>query len=122
MMSECPYDGVCPVCGDCPYCDYADEDTHNEQCSGRTIVKFGGNDDEVVDLREQLSKVTARLRDAQDLLEDCGYCRECLWDKEGISDIVEQGFDMTPTGEPVWPDDCTALCESCMKDFKELVE
>ena len=68
------------------------------------------------DLKTEVKQLRARLNDAQDLLENCGYCRECFWDKESISDIVLQ------LTEPVWPDDCTALCDSCMKDIKEMIE
>jgi len=50
------------------------------------------------------------------LLENCGYCRECFWDKESISDVAAQ------LTEPVWPNDCTPLCESCMVDFKDMIE
>ena len=67
------------------------------------------------DLRTEVRELKARLNDAQDLLENCGYCRECFWDKESIGDVAVQ------VTEPVWPDDCTALCDSCMVDFKEMV-
>ena len=64
----------------------------------------------------EVKRLTSRLRDAEDLLENCGYCRECFWDKESISDVAVQ------LTEPVWPNDCTALCEPCMIDFKEMIE
>lgn len=67
------------------------------------------------DLLAEVRELKARLNDAQDLLENCGYCRECFWDRESISDVAVQ------VTEPVWPDVCTALCDSCMVDFKEMV-
>ena len=62
---------------------------------------------------EKIEQLKARLRDAQDLLENCGYCRECFWDKESIGDVQAQ------LKEPVWPEDNTPLCKSCTADFKE---
>ena len=67
-------------------------------------------------LLTEVKRLRGRLRDAEDLLENCGYCRECFWDKESISDVAVQ------LTEPVWPNDCTPLCESCMEDFKEMFE
>jgi hypothetical protein len=68
------------------------------------------------DLVREVKRLASRLRDAEDLLENCGYCRECFWDKESISDVAAQ------LTEPVWPNDCTPLCESCMVDFKDMIE
>jgi len=67
-------------------------------------------------LLEEVKRLRGRLRDAEDLLENCGYCRECFWDKESISDVAVQ------LTEPVWPNDCTPLCDSCMEDLKEMFE
>tara|TARA_R110002096_G_scaffold89034_2_gene203018 strand:- start:133 stop:480 length:348 start_codon:yes stop_codon:yes gene_type:complete len=69
--------------------------------------------------------LASRLRNAEDLLENCGYCRECYWDKESISDIAEnilRYFRLGELTQKVWPNDCEPLCESCMVDFKEMIE
>ncbi len=49
----------------------------------------------------------------------------CFWDRESIGDIAEnilRYFRLGELTQKVWPKDCTPLCESCMKDFKEMVE
>jgi len=71
---------------------------------------------DIDELVREVERLTARLHDAEDLLESCGYCRECFWDSESIGDTASQ------LEEPVWPTDCTPLCESCMVDFKEMIE
>ena len=73
------------------------------------IEKIPVVNDEITDLK-------ARLNDAQDLIESCGYCRECFWDYESIGDV------QTTLIERVWPEDNTPLCKSCTIDFKEMFE
>jgi|14_taG_2_1085336.scaffolds.fasta_scaffold32785_3 5-methylcytosine-specific restriction endonuclease McrA len=82
-------------------------------------------DQEYRDLLKEVDRLSSRLRDAEDLLVSCGYCRECFWDRESISDIAEnilRYFRLGELTQKVWPKDCNPLCESCMKDFKEMVE
>jgi hypothetical protein len=76
----------------------------------------GNSYDEVASLKEEIIKLQARLNDALDLLENCGYCRECMWDRESIGGIVDN------LKEPIWPDNCTPLCMGCMLEFKEMFE
>ena len=77
---------------------------------------FGEPISKIEDLAEEVEQLKARLNDALDLLENCGYCRECMWDRESIGGVVD---NLT---EAVWPENCTPLCESCTEDFKEMIE
>lgn len=70
----------------------------------------------IEELTEEIANLKRKLNDALEVLENCGYCRECLWDKESISDIVES------TTKPKWPIDCMPLCEECNAEFVESVE
>ena len=72
-------------------------------------------------LLAEVKRLRGRLRDAEDMLENCGYCRECYWDKESISDVVGDMEDEEIT-KSVWPDGYNKLCESCTEDFKEMIE
>jgi len=67
-------------------------------------------------LTEKIANLKRKLNDALEVLENCGYCRECLWDKESISDIVES------TTKAKWPIECMPLCEECNEKFVESVE
>lgn len=67
-------------------------------------------------LLAEVKRLATRLRDAEDLLENCGYCRECMWDRDSIGDIANE------LTKPVWPEDNTPLCKSCMEDFKEMIK
>jgi|DEB0MinimDraft_4_1074332.scaffolds.fasta_scaffold05792_2 hypothetical protein len=89
-----------------------------EETDHPELIEFEGETlgDTLTNLLTEVKRLRGRLRDAEDLLENCGYCRECFWDKESISDVAVQ------LTEPVWPNDCTPLCESCMEDFKEMFE
>jgi hypothetical protein len=70
----------------------------------------------IEELTELTANLKAKLNDALDLLENCGYCRKCLWDKESIGYIIEN------TIEAIWPKDCTPLCEECNAEFVESIE
>ena len=70
--------------------------------------------DEIPVVNDEITDLKARLNDAQDLLESCGYCRECFWDGPSIMSVAAE------LKEPVWPSDCTSLCRSCTADFKEM--
>ena len=69
------------------------------------------------DLRADNERLTARLRDAEDMIENCGYCRDCFWNSESIRDTIAND-NIT---EPTWPDTYTSLCTSCLEDFKEMI-
>jgi len=71
---------------------------------------------EQLEEQEEITNLKAKLNDAQDLLENCGYCRECLWDMESIHDVS------TSLTEAVWPDDCTPICEGCNREFVNMVK
>tara|TARA_R110000824_G_scaffold391530_1_gene589382 strand:+ start:238 stop:552 length:315 start_codon:yes stop_codon:yes gene_type:complete len=73
------------------------------------------------DLLAEVERLASRLRNAEDLLENYGYCRECYWDKETISHVVGDMEDEEIT-KRVWPDGYNKLCESCTEDFKEMIE
>jgi len=67
----------------------------------------------LVDENKELKYENDRMRD---LLQNCGYCSDCLWDIESIGD------KMVELTEPIWPKDCEPLCESCLEDFKEMFD
>ena len=67
------------------------------------------------ELKEEIANLKAKLNGALDLLENCGYCRECLWDIESINDIS------TGLKEAVWPEDNTPLCKECNEVFVNTV-
>jgi len=104
----CPQDG----CG--REARHEEEDYYSCSCGW-----FGK--DILASYKEKIEQLKARLRDAQDLLENCGYCRECFWNRDSIGDIAAHLFqEAYSIGEvPEWPSDCTPLCKSCTVDFKE---
>ena len=69
----------------------------------------------IENLREEIKRLKLRLRNAEDLIEDCGYCRNCFWDEENIRDIAEI------LEEPVWPSDCIPLCDLCHEKLEEML-
>lgn len=73
------------------------------------------------DLVDYVMSLESRLRDAQDILHDCGYCRECFWDYTSIQNVAAHLFEKAYSkGEvPEWPSDCTPLCKTCTLDFKD---
>lgn len=76
--------------------------------------------EEIPVVNDEITDLKARLNDAQDLLHDCGYCRECFWNGDSIGDVAAHLFEEAYSkGEvPEWPSDCTPLCRSCTVDFK----
>jgi len=70
-------------------------------------------------LLEEVKRLRGRLRDAEDLLVSCGYCRECFWDRESIEDIADEVRSTSSLA--IWPTGFTPLCEPCMLLFKEKV-
>ena len=77
---------------------------------------FGEPISKIEDLEEEVKRLTSKLETAQQLIEDCGYCGECYWDKESIYD------EFLNLKEPKWPSGNTPLCEECMVLFKEMFE
>ena len=74
-----------------------------------------------MDMQQEAIAYKSRYNDARSILENCGYCKDCLWDKESISDVVVQ-YDGSKLKEPVWPSNLEPLCDSCTEDFKEMFE
>jgi hypothetical protein len=74
-----------------------------------------------MDMQQEAIAYKSKYNDARSILESCGYCKNCLWDKESISDVVVQ-YDGSKLKEPVWPSNFEPLCESCTEVFKEMFE